>query len=61
MALRYTAKNGEFLDGVPARDLTDEEIQQRELDAAALVASGLYEPAVVLPRGKSEKQAKDGD
>ena len=60
--LRYTGGGtGGFLPDVPARDLSSEEIQERGLDAAALLASGLYEPVVLLPRGKSEKHDKDGD
>ena len=42
--LRYTGGGtGGFLPDVPARDLSSEEIQERGLDAAALLASGLYE------------------
>jgi len=39
--LKYVGR-GAFLIGVPARDLTDEEIEQLGLDKKALIKSGLY-------------------
>jgi hypothetical protein len=41
MGLRYVG-HGNWLDGIPARDLTDEEVAQHGGETA-LLASGLYE------------------
>jgi hypothetical protein len=41
MALIYTG-DGAALAGVPARDLSDKEIEERKLNEAELIASGLY-------------------
>jgi hypothetical protein len=43
-ALRYVG-DGRWLRGVPARDLSAEEIEQRGLDSGALIRSGLYTEA----------------
>lgn len=40
--LKYVG-GGAFLIGVPARDLTDEEIEELGLDRKILIESGLYE------------------
>ena len=40
--LRYTGK-GAFFDGVPARDLTAQDIEERGLDVDTLAKSPLYE------------------
>ena len=37
--------DGRFLAGIPARDLSAEEIEQRGLDSDALIRSGLYTEA----------------
>ena len=50
--LKYVGK-GAFLIGVPARDLTDEEIEKLGLDKKALIKSGLYEED--KPQSKAEK------
>ena len=42
----------QFIVGVPARDLTADELDERELKAADLLASGLYVEA------KPEKEPK---
>ena len=39
--LRYIGR-GDWIFGVPARDLTARDFAERELDAEALVRSGLY-------------------
>lgn len=38
-------KGKEGIHGVPARDLTEEEIKRRGLDRKALIKSGLYKAA----------------
>lgn len=58
VALRYVGaynSTGEpsFLDGVPARDLTEHDVETRSLDIAELLASGLYEE--VGSKAKSKK------
>ena len=52
--LRYIGAGAAMLD-VPARDLSAEEAAQ--LDVAALLASGLYEPA---PEAPETKEITDG-
>lgn len=50
--LKYVG-DGAYLNGVPARDLTAAEIEDRGLKVADLRASGLYEPAKQKPaKGK---------
>ena len=61
VVLRYVGYVNElgdptFLDGVPARDLTEKDVEERELDAEALEASGLYEH--VAPPAISAKRVK---
>lgn len=54
--LRYVG-GGAFLHGVPAKDLTDEELEAGGWDAKALVASRLYEhvkAATAVPRRAAE-------
>ena len=53
--LKYVGK-GAFLIGVPAHDLSDEEIEKRGLDKEALIKSGLYEE--VQPKPKKDKGGK---
>ena len=52
IVLRYVGK-GAFLNGVPARDLTAMDIEERGLDVDALVKSPLYERV-----SKKRKQAR---
>lgn len=56
-ALRYVGGGAALLD-VPARDLSVEEAAQ--FDVAALLASGLYEPAHEAPAPAEEKETSDG-
>ena len=45
MALKYTGGGyGGAVNGVPARDLTDEDIKRLGLDEDALIKGGLYAP-----------------
>jgi hypothetical protein len=54
-----------FLDGVPARDLTELDIAERELDVDALVDSGLYErvekPAITAEQVRKRIQELEGE
>jgi hypothetical protein len=57
--LKYVGAIGDsgpsFLPGVPARDLTPFDIEERGLDVTALVESGLY------VQKKKTVEVKDGD
>jgi len=53
MAIRLKWNGKGFLVGIPARDLTEEEIKKNEYDEQALVESGLYH-VVELPETISE-------
>ena len=45
--------DGAYLNGVPARDLTSDEIEARDLKVADLLASGLYaKPPKTPDKGK---------
>ena len=52
VVLRYTGE-GAFFNGVPARDLTARDIEERGLDVDALAKSPLYEAV-----GKKRKRAQ---
>lgn len=52
MLLRYIG-NGSWLPGVPARDLSDQDVKSGPLSEAELVASGLYEKVHSTPKGPS--------
>lgn len=53
--------NGAFFPGVPARDLTDADITERELNEADLLKSGLYKKVDNDPAPKKSKALKDGE
>jgi hypothetical protein len=48
-----------FLPGIPARDLTDEEVEAHG-GAASLIATGLYQAEDSKPAA-GKKAAKDGE
>lgn len=52
VALKYTG-NGDFLPGVPARDLTADEAKEHGGEKA-LIATGLYEKAPDKAKSKKE-------
>lgn len=61
---RVSGDGPEFLFGVPARDLTEQDVEERGLDVDALLETGLYEDT--RPQAKRAKAAKiqevnDGD
>lgn len=56
MGLRY--KGDGAMIGIPARDLTDAEVRQYG-GAAALIATGLYEPMPVHPDKTVKATAKE--
>ena len=58
-ALRYVG-DGRWLRGIPARDLSAVEIQQRGLDSAALIGSGLYTEAASATAA-DEQSADSGE
>ncbi len=62
MALKYLGQA--FILGVPARDLSDEEVEQLGEGAEAfLIGSGLYEKVEEVPpanKMKSKYEVKDG-
>ena len=49
--LIYTGK-GAHLVGVPARDLTDEDVKELSLNEAELIKSGIYEKPKAPPKTK---------
>jgi hypothetical protein len=55
MALKYTG-NGRFLVGIPAMDLSDEDVRSLELSERELIESGLYEKI-----RKQKQEVDDGD
>lgn len=55
MGLKYIGKGFVWLAGVPARDLTQEEIDALGLDPAVLKASGMYE---MTPPPKTTSKVK---
>lgn len=60
VVLRYIGTIGDsgpsFIFGVPARDLTMADVEERELDVEALATTGLYEKI-----GDSKQEVTDGD
>ena len=50
---------GDALIGVPARDLTEEDFKERELDEAELLKSGLYQKPDI--KADKPKQKKAGE
>ena len=44
IVLRYIG-NGSFIPGIPARDLTRDDLEHLETDVTVLLASGLYTKA----------------
>lgn len=61
--LRYTGGGyGGSINGIPARDLTDEDIARLKLDADELIRGGLYINAVPdAPAWPQETPAEVGD
>ena len=58
--LKYVGK-GNYLIGVPARDLSDEEVEKLGLDKKVLIKSGLYieeKPKVEKPKFSKDKGGK---
>jgi hypothetical protein len=63
--LKYMGK-GAFIPGIPARDLTDEEVERYSQDyefagirgIEGLIASGLYAPLVAEKKAAKEAAAK---
>ena len=56
-ALEYVGQ-GAWLPGVPARDLTAEEVEGLGLDAKALVKSGLYKEVKQLAEKAEKREVK---
>lgn len=57
-AMKWIGGPGQFLAGIPARDLTAAEVKQH--DAERLVASGLYEPADAPAEKSHGRKAEAG-
>jgi hypothetical protein len=61
MEPRLTYIGPDTIVGVPARDLTDQDFAERELNEAELIASGLYKKPGNEPAPKKSKATKDGE
>ena len=60
MPLKYDCLHAHFIVGVPARDLTDEEVEQYG-GKDTLLASGVYVEPVELPSISPDGETADSD
>ncbi len=61
--LSYLGKGGEYIPGIPARDLTQLDIDHLVAsgisDVDSLIASGVYQPVKVKKKTKNKKSTSD--
>lgn len=56
---KYVAQGGQFVQGVPARDLSEDEVRALNAEQhTACLESGCYEPVVLEVKLKVEKPPK---